>query len=134
MAVPLDVVDVLKVFNAAEMRTKGTELEKYVKNQGRGRKRSAKGTGGKGRTHTTSSRHLDETPVRAAGGAKSSKWRQQSSQFREAIRQVGSVARKHGKHGAPISRTKIGPTGLFPSAVRLDGFNLDPLSFGGALG
>lgn len=67
------------------MRVKGTELEKYTKGNGRiggGRGR------GKGRAHAPSL-GFDDTPVPGrGGGSKASKWRQQSSQFREAIRQV----------------------------------------------
>lgn len=112
----MNTVDALEVFNAAEMRTKGTELEKYVKRQGRGIKVSGKGAGGKNKTRTMSSREFDETPVRARGGAKPSKWRQQSSQFREAIRQVGNeynIASEHANnHDTQDLRTTTELTGL----------------------
>lgn len=85
-----------KVFNAAEMRVKGTELEKYAKrnavaNGGRGRGRKGKGEG------KPPPRGFDDTPVGGGARAPASKWRQQSSQFRDAIRQVGD------KRGRPFS-------------------------------
>lgn len=81
-----------QVFNAAEMRIRGTELEKFAASKARSRKdmvrkgaaRSARGSGA-GRAHKA-----DSIPVGGTAATKSSKWRAQSSQLREAIRQVSS--------------------------------------------
>lgn len=75
------------------MRLKGTELEKFTKEKGRaggGGRLGGRGGGGKGRGGRGLPRGFDDTPVggAAARGAKSSKWRQQSKQFRDALRQV----------------------------------------------
>lgn len=79
----------LQVFNAAEMRIKGTELEKFAKSKGRASGGgTGRGTGANGRGGKTRPRGFDDTPVGGAGGAKASKWRQQSKQFRDALRQV----------------------------------------------
>lgn len=83
------------------MRIKGTELEKYAKSKGRGRKAVGRGAEGKGRSHGNSSRSFDETPVNVGGRAKPSKWRQQSSQFRDAIRQV-----KYSSQATVVSHCK----------------------------
>lgn len=84
-----------QVFDTAQMRTKGTELEKFAKKQGRtgggGRGGTSRGGGG----GQAAPRGFDDTPVGRggrAGGKKSSKWRQQSKQFRDALRQVRSCS------------------------------------------
>lgn len=73
----------MQVFNSSEMRIKGTELEKFARNKSKGVNR------GKNRPQATR-RGFDDTPVGGSGmtSGKTSKWRQQSSLFREAIRQV----------------------------------------------
>eukprot|EP00752_Nemacystus_decipiens_P005609 g5077.t1 len=90
-----------KVFNAAEMRIKGTELEKFAKSKSKG---SSGGAGGNGRGGKTRPRGFDDTPVGGVRGAKSSKWRQQSKQFRDALRQARVVtdAQKSGKSLADL--------------------------------
>ncbi len=78
-----------QVFNAAEMRLKGTELEKFAKSKGRARGGGGNGRGGGGKARPRGFDDMNTiTPVGGAGGAKSSKWRQQSKQFRDALRQV----------------------------------------------
>lgn len=85
---------IVKVFNAAEMRIKGTELEKFAKTKGRlgagGSRNGGRGAGGHRGGKAATARGFDDTPVGGGGGggAKSSKWRQQSKQFRDALRQV----------------------------------------------
>eukprot|EP00752_Nemacystus_decipiens_P005611 g5077.t3 len=95
------VLAVAKVFNAAEMRIKGTELEKFAKSKSKG---SSGGAGGNGRGGKTRPRGFDDTPVGGVRGAKSSKWRQQSKQFRDALRQARVVtdAQKSGKSLADL--------------------------------
>ncbi|CAB1119581.1 unnamed protein product [Ectocarpus sp. CCAP 1310/34] len=105
-----------KVFDTAEMRLKGTELEKFAKEKGRagGRGGEGRGRGGRGPP-----RGYDDTPVggAAARGARSSKWRQQSKQFRDALRQARVVgdAQKSGKSLADLPPPK--PSAPDPSLI-----------------
>ncbi|CAM9373377.1 unnamed protein product [Ectocarpus fasciculatus] len=114
-----------KVFDTAEMRLKGTELEKFAKEKGRagggGRQggRGGRGGGGRGRGGKGPPRGFDDTPVGGAAsrGAKSSKWRQQSKQFRDALRQARVVtdAQKSGKSLADLPPPK--PSAPDPSLI-----------------
>lgn len=88
---PATTTPALQVFNAAEMRIKGTDLEKFAKSKGRasGGGNRGRGAGNRRGGKAAQPRGFDDTPVGGAGGAKASKWRQQSKQFRDALRQVG---------------------------------------------
>lgn len=85
----------LQAFDAAQMRIRGTELEKFLITT-KGTKSWKRAAGveaktaftGRGRVSKKGPRNVDEIRVGQAGGAKPSKWRVQSTQFREAIRQV----------------------------------------------
>ncbi|CAM9121210.1 unnamed protein product [Ectocarpus sp. 6 AP-2014] len=105
-----------KVFDTAEMRLKGTELEKFAKEKGRA---GGRGGGGRGRGGRGPPRGFDDTPVggAAARGARSSKWRQQSKQFRDALRQARVVAdaQKSGKSLADLPPPK--PSAPDPSLI-----------------
>ncbi|CAM9480899.1 unnamed protein product [Scytosiphon promiscuus] len=105
------------------MRIKGTELEKFAKTKGRlgagGSRNGGRGARGHGGQVPPPPRRFDDTPVGGGGGggAKSSKWRQQSKQFRDALRQARVVteAQRGGKSLADLPPPK--PSAPDPSLI-----------------
>ncbi|CAM9796558.1 unnamed protein product [Chrysoparadoxa australica] len=71
-------------FESSAQRVSGTELEKYVRKKG-------------GTERASSARKAKSVPLANEKGKKSSKWRQQSSAFREAMKQARMLSDAQAK-------------------------------------